>query len=94
MEEKERRERNPKSCYWYEQCQCEKVCQYYTPLEDEEMDYDEDEVRAEYRRAFFEYIGIESYADGIAADAGGEDKADGDGNEEDVEDEEMEEEDE
>lgn len=49
-------EKKPQSCFWYEQCKCLKVCEYYTPLEDEEEIEEElNEKKYDYRNEFFDY---------------------------------------
>lgn len=52
------KKKSPKNCYWYEQCKCIKICEYYTPLvEDEEVFERRSQLKKrEYRKEFYEYM--------------------------------------
>lgn len=49
-------EKKPQNCLWYDKCKCVKICEHYTPLEEEDISDEElEERKIEYRSAFFEY---------------------------------------
>ena len=50
-------EKTPQKCLWYEQCQCDKICEDYTPLEesDDVSDVFLAKRKYRYRKEFFEY---------------------------------------
>lgn len=46
----------PQSCLWYDQCECEKVCEDYTPADDMgDLDEMIENGRMTYRAEYFKY---------------------------------------
>ncbi len=46
----------PHRCLWHDQCQCVETCEYYTPMDDDEMSDEElENKKTEFRHDFFKY---------------------------------------
>lgn len=44
------------NCYYCDKCQCDKVCEYYTPIDEPPIDDIIEQNRKEFHREWFRYI--------------------------------------